>query len=117
MSDTVPSRLELLQFARRVVIQQARASLEQLDRWIAEEERREAERRRGGESEPTPPEWLVEHGLNRRNVVAVHAGDCWTIRKSGRCAPVSRPQALEALRQQVPACSQCRPDTLLGFLE
>ncbi|MFF4146922.1 DUF6233 domain-containing protein [Streptomyces sp. NPDC001698] len=31
--------------------------------------------------------------------------------------PVSRPQALEALRQQVPACSQCRPDTLLGFLE
>ncbi|WP_445528397.1 DUF6233 domain-containing protein [Streptomyces cyslabdanicus] len=26
-------------------------------------------------------------------------------------------QALEALRQQVPACSQCRPDTMLGFLE
>ncbi|MFE7232445.1 DUF6233 domain-containing protein [Streptomyces sp. NPDC002405] len=66
---------------------------------------------------PTPPEWLVEHGLNRRNVVAVHAGDCWTVRKSGRCVPVSRPQALEALRQQVPACAQCRPDTLLGFLE
>ncbi|MFB6961749.1 DUF6233 domain-containing protein [Streptomyces sp. NPDC056309] len=62
---------------------------------------------------------MVEHGLNRRNVAAVHAGDCWTIRKSGRCicVPVSRPQALEAPRQQIPACAQCRPDTLLGFLE
>ncbi|MFF4143718.1 DUF6233 domain-containing protein [Streptomyces sp. NPDC001698] len=44
-------------------------------------------------------------------------GRGWTIRKSGRCVPVSRPQALEALRQQVPACARCRPDTLLGFLE
>ncbi|MDT0427121.1 hypothetical protein ACFT08_00715 [Streptomyces rochei] len=35
MSDT-PSRLELLQFTRRVVEQQARASLRQLDRWIAD---------------------------------------------------------------------------------
>ncbi|RDD84074.1 hypothetical protein DVZ84_37115 [Streptomyces parvulus] len=35
VSDT-PSRLELLQFTRRVVEQQARASLRQLDRWIAD---------------------------------------------------------------------------------
>ncbi|MFB6961859.1 DUF6233 domain-containing protein [Streptomyces sp. NPDC056309] len=117
MSDAAPSRLELLQFARRVVVQQARASLTQLDRWIAEEQRQEAERRRGEESQPTPPEWLVEHGLNRRNLVAVHLGDCWVVRKSGRCVPVSRGQALDALRQQVPACLHCRPDTQLGFLE
>ncbi|MFB7115201.1 DUF6233 domain-containing protein [Streptomyces sp. NPDC056291] len=86
--------------------------------WIAEEGvGREAERRRGEESQPTPPEWLVEHGLNRRNLVAVHLGDCWTVRKSARCVPASREQAVEALRQQVPACTQCRPDTQLGFLE
>ncbi|MFJ2719721.1 DUF6233 domain-containing protein [Streptomyces sp. NPDC087437] len=117
MSDAVPSRWELLQFARRVAAQQGRASLEQLDRWIVKEECQAAERRRGEESWTTPPEWLVEHRLSRRNVVAVPAGDCWTIRKSGRCVPVSRPQALEALRQQIRACAQCRPDTLLGFLE
>ncbi|MHB9863426.1 DUF6233 domain-containing protein [Streptomyces sp. YIM S03343] len=29
----------------------------------------------------------------------------------------TRAQALDALRQQVPACSKCRPDTSLGFLE
>jgi hypothetical protein len=26
-------------------------------------------------------------------------------------------QALDALRQQVPACGHCRPDTALGILE
>ncbi|MFE9313334.1 DUF6233 domain-containing protein [Streptomyces sp. NPDC006706] len=31
--------------------------------------------------------------------------------------PVSRGQALDALRQQVPACLHCRPDTQLGFLD
>ncbi|MEU7969446.1 hypothetical protein AB0D09_39305 [Streptomyces sp. NPDC049097] len=34
-----PSRLELLRFARRVVVQQATASLAQIDGWIAVEER------------------------------------------------------------------------------
>ncbi|MFK4147686.1 hypothetical protein [Streptomyces sp. NPDC004065] len=41
MSDQ-PSRLELLRFARRVVVQQATAAVRQLDGWIADEERREA---------------------------------------------------------------------------
>ncbi|MEU0900154.1 DUF6233 domain-containing protein [Streptomyces massasporeus] len=27
----------------------------------------------------------------------------------------TRAQAIEALRQQVPACSKCRPDTALGI--
>nr|WP_244217430.1 DUF6233 domain-containing protein [Streptomyces carpinensis] len=39
------------------------------------------------------------------------------MRKSNRCVPVSRDQPLDALRQQVPACSHCRPDTELGYLD
>ncbi|MGA5120898.1 DUF6233 domain-containing protein [Streptomyces pseudogriseolus] len=35
----------------------------------------------------------------------------------GRCRPVTRQQAVEALRQQVPACGHCRPDTALGILD
>ncbi|MFF5191480.1 hypothetical protein [Streptomyces anthocyanicus] len=31
-----PSRLELLHFTRRVVMQQATAALRQIDRWIAD---------------------------------------------------------------------------------
>jgi hypothetical protein len=114
---TDPSRLELLHFARRVVVEQATASLRQLDGWIAAEERREAERRRGEEMRPPPPGWLLQYGLNRQNVDAVHVGECWAAAKSGRCRAVSREQALDALRQQVPACDHCRPDTELGFLE
>ncbi|WP_369248158.1 DUF6233 domain-containing protein [Streptomyces sp. R41] len=30
---------------------------------------------------------------------------------------MTRAQALDALRLQVPECPKCRPDTLLGFLE
>ncbi len=114
MSDT-PSRLELLHFARRVVVQQATAALAQLDGWIADEERRAAERRRGEEARPASPEWLIERGLSRNNVVAVHRGDCWDAGK--RHVPVTRAQAVEALRQQIPACTKCRPDTALGLLE
>lgn len=112
-----PSRLELLLFARRVVVQQAEASLAQLDRWIAEERRREEERRRGEERRPPAPEWLVQYGLNRRNVDAVHQGDCWAAAKSGRCRPVARELVLDALRQGVAPCVHCRPDTVLGFME
>ncbi|MFJ8637191.1 DUF6233 domain-containing protein [Streptomyces sp. NPDC093568] len=57
------------------------------------------------------------HGLNRTNVDAVHAGDCWEAAKSGRCRPASRQQAIEALRQQVPPCIHCRPDTALGIFD
>lgn len=107
----------MLLFARRVVLQQAEASLAQLDRWIAEERRREGERRRGEERRPGPPEWLVQYGLNRRNVDAVHQGDCWAAAKSGRCRLAGRELVVDALRQGVPACVHCRPDTALGFLE
>ncbi|MEU3699398.1 hypothetical protein AB0E75_27945 [Streptomyces griseoviridis] len=76
MSDSL-TRLDLLKFARRVVEQQAAVSLGQLDRWIADEERREAERRQREERQPSPPEWLLERGLNKINLVAVHTGACW----------------------------------------
>ncbi|MFE0516753.1 DUF6233 domain-containing protein [Streptomyces sp. NPDC058964] len=112
-----PSRLELLHFARRVVAQQAAAALTQLDTWIAAEERREAEQRRAQEMRPDPPEWLIQHGLNQRNIDYVHTGDCWAAAKSGRCRPATRQQARDALRRQVPACLHCRPDTALGILD
>ncbi|MEU0851451.1 DUF6233 domain-containing protein [Streptomyces flaveolus] len=108
MSGT-SSRLELLRFARRVVEQRARASLAQLDGWIAEEERREAERRRSDEMRPPAPVWLLQAGLNRANTDAVQTGECRAAAKSGRCRPVSREQALEALRHEVPgACTVAR---------
>ncbi|MFE8950368.1 DUF6233 domain-containing protein [Streptomyces sp. NPDC007856] len=47
----------------------------------------------------------------------MHVGDCWAAKKSGRCRPVSREQAVAALRQHVPACPHCRPDTELGVLD
>ncbi|MEW2254996.1 DUF6233 domain-containing protein [Streptomyces sp. NPDC047869] len=107
----------MLRFARRVVEQQATRQLALIDRWIAEEERREAERRQGEERRPPEPEWLIQYGLNRRNLDAVHVGGCWAARKSGRCRPATREQAIDALRQQVPACPHCRPDTALGVLD
>ncbi|MEU1559948.1 DUF6233 domain-containing protein [Streptomyces mirabilis] len=63
------------------------------------------------------PPWLVERGLDKNNLVAVHAGDCWTVAKSSRCVGVTRAQALDTLRQQVPACTQCGAETALGFME
>ncbi|MFF9594280.1 DUF6233 domain-containing protein [Streptomyces sp. NPDC014646] len=34
-----------------------------------------------------------------------------------RTPPASRQQAIDALRQQVPLCLHCRPDTALGILD
>ncbi|MGP2439616.1 DUF6233 domain-containing protein [Streptomyces sp. JW3] len=93
MSD--PSRLELLRFTSRVSEQQATAALRQIDGWTAKEERRDAERRRGEKMRQPPPEWLLQHGLNPKNIDAVHTGDRWAVAGSDRC----------------------RPDTALGLLE
>ncbi|MGW3458582.1 DUF6233 domain-containing protein [Streptomyces olivaceoviridis] len=109
------SRLDALRFARRVVEQQAVRQLGVIDRWIAEEERREAERRQGAQMRPAPPDWLIQYGLNRANVDAVHVGGCWAAKKSGRCRPATREQALDALRSGVPPCVHCRPDTACGI--
>ncbi|MDO0929541.1 DUF6233 domain-containing protein [Streptomyces sp. TG1A-8] len=59
---------------------------------------------------------LIAVPLNRRNVDAVHTGECWAAARSGRCRPATRQQAVEALRQQVPVCVRRRPDTALSIL-
>ncbi|MFI8215834.1 DUF6233 domain-containing protein [Streptomyces sp. NPDC085932] len=64
---------------------------------------------------PAGPEWLLERGLDRDNIVALQTGQCWDPGK--RTKPVTREQAIEALRQQVPACAKCRPDTALGIAD
>ncbi|MEU9781447.1 DUF6233 domain-containing protein [Streptomyces phaeochromogenes] len=112
-----PSRLELLQFARRVLLQQTRASLAQLDRWIADEEHRNAERRRGEERRPPPPEWLLQRGIGTgRPAACVHRGDCWAA-KGVRVQAITEEQARRALHEDVAACAHCNPDTALGVLE
>lgn len=110
MSDT-PSRLVMLHFARRIAVQQ----VEQIDRWIADEERREAEQQQGEERRPPTPDWVVELsiGLGARPI-EVHAGHCYAIGKRHRA--ISREQALAALAEGIRACAHCRPDTELGVL-
>ncbi|MEU0900155.1 hypothetical protein [Streptomyces massasporeus] len=62
------SRLALLRFLERV---QERDPF-RTRRWIVDEERREAERCVGEARRPPAPEWLIERGLDRTNIVAVH---------------------------------------------
>ncbi|MFB7738290.1 DUF6233 domain-containing protein [Streptomyces sp. NPDC056112] len=112
MNDRPPSRLDMLRFLERV---QA-ADLERTRRWIADEERRERERRAGEERRPPVPDWLLELGLNRdAPPVAVHVGGCQMAGKRWKGVP--RDVALRALTEGVEACSHCRPDAELGFLE
>ncbi|GAX57154.1 hypothetical protein SO3561_08724 [Streptomyces olivochromogenes] len=112
MNDNSPSRLEMLHFARRIAEQQ----LTQIDRWIAAEERREAERQHGLAARPPAPDWLIEHGPSGQDSMYVHTGDCWNAGK--RSKGVTRDTALRALTEGgAPACPPCRPDTALGILE
>ncbi|WP_349239970.1 DUF6233 domain-containing protein [Streptomyces scabiei] len=80
----------------RVVDAYLRHQLDQVGRWIAEEERKieAAEARR---EPPPPPDWLIEQGLNGRSPVYVHIGDCWNAGKRSRRA--ARDQALRALTE------------------
>ncbi|MDX2531608.1 DUF6233 domain-containing protein [Streptomyces scabiei] len=116
MNDSEPSRLDLLLFARKVLVQQAEAGLAQIDRWIAAERRQAQERRRAEERRPPPPDWLIEYTPDQRTVVALHQGDCWAA-GGRRCRPAQRDQALDALRHQVSPCSACRPEVSLGWEE
>ncbi|MET7429840.1 MULTISPECIES: DUF6233 domain-containing protein [Streptomyces] len=65
---------------------------------------------------PSPAAWLSLYGLDRDDVDAVHVGDCRAARKSGRCRPATRGQALDALRSQVPPRVHCRRDKALGIV-
>ncbi|MFD7184958.1 DUF6233 domain-containing protein [Streptomyces sp. NPDC059904] len=111
MNDSSVPRLAMLRFARRIAVQQ----LEQIDRWIATEERRGAERRHGEQARPPAPDWLIEMGLGGRDPVYVHVGGCHMAGKRSRGAEWD--QALRAVTEGVDACPHCRPDTELGVLD
>lgn len=83
---------------------------------IAAAEKREAERQRGIAARPPAPDWLLEAGLNRDSPpVYVHVGGCHMAGKRSR--GIARGAALRALTEGVPACSHCRPDSELGYLD
>ncbi|WAZ20146.1 DUF6233 domain-containing protein [Streptomyces cinnabarinus] len=112
MNDPGPPRLALLRFLERVQEQ----DLERTRRWIAQEERREAERQRGIQARPPAPDWLIEQSLSRDTPpVYVHVGDCHMAGK--RSKPVTREVALRALAERVDPCPHCNPDALLGFVD
>jgi hypothetical protein len=106
------SRLDLLRFLERV----QERDLARTRQWIADEERKLAERQRGEQARPAPPDWVLELGLNRDSApVYVHEGSCWNAGK--RSKGVDRTTALRALTEGVPACPHCRPDSELGYLD
>lgn len=112
VNDQVPSRLAQLRFLERVQLQ----DLARTRQWIADEGRRETERQHGEQARPPQPDWLLEQGLNRDSpAVYVHVGGCWNAGKRSRGVP--RDVALRALAEGVPACTHCRPDVELGFLD
>ncbi|WP_432182064.1 DUF6233 domain-containing protein [Streptomyces sp. NBC_00063] len=111
MNDNSTPRLDMLRFARRIAVQQ----VEQIDRWIAAEERREAEHRHGEQARPPAPDWLIEMGLGGRDPVYIHVGGCHMAGKRSR--GVERDQALRAVTEGIDACPHCQPDTELGILE
>ncbi|WP_020135011.1 DUF6233 domain-containing protein [Streptomyces sp. 351MFTsu5.1] len=83
---------------------------------IAAAETREKEQQRGIDKRPAPPDWLLDHGLNRDGPPAcVHAGGCHMAGKRSR--GIDRAAALRALADGTPACSHCRPDSELGYLD
>lgn len=107
-----PTYLEKLRIVRGFLVHQ----LDQVDRWIADEERKKAEKQRGEDARPPQPDWLLEAGLNRDAVpVYVHVGGCHMAGKRSR--GIGRSDALRWLAEGIPACSHCRPDSELGYLD
>jgi hypothetical protein len=102
----------MLRFLERVQLR----DLERTRRWIANEERREAERQRGLAARPPTPDWLIERSLSRNAPpVYVHVGGCHMAGKRSR--GVTREQALRALADRVDPCPHCNPDKALGFVD
>jgi hypothetical protein len=107
-----PTYLEKLRIVRGFLVHQ----LDQVDRWIAAEERKKAEKQRGEEARPPQPDWLLEPGLNRDAPPnLVHVGGCHMAGKRSR--GIGRSDALRWLAEGIPACSHCRPDSELGYLD
>ena len=112
VNDSPVSRLDQLRFLERVQL----ADLERTRRWITEEERKTVERQRGVDTRPPAPDWLLEMGLNRDAPPNhVHVGGCHMAGKRSR--GIARADALRWLADGIPACSHCRPDSELGYLD
>ncbi|MEH0589797.1 DUF6233 domain-containing protein [Streptomyces sp. B21-106] len=112
MHDHAASRLDMLRFLERV----QEGDLERTRKWIAMEERRKQEQQRGAEVRPPQPDWLLEMGLNRESPPnMVHVGGCHMTGKRSR--GIGRSDALRWLAEGIPACTHCRPDNELGYLE
>nr|WP_202462511.1 DUF6233 domain-containing protein [Streptomyces sp. SID8374] len=100
----------MLQFARRIAVQQ----VDQIDRWIADEEQRQAEQQAAAARRAAAePQWTIGLTQNGRPE-EVHAPGC-TMAGQRRQRTATVDQAREALAQGVTACAFCRPDTELGL--
>lgn len=85
-------------------------------RWIADEERRQAERAQGERARPPVPEWIVELGIGQGSPpIEVHRGGCHAAGKKRHA--ITRDEARWELARGIRACAHCRPDTELGVLE
>ncbi|MBW5420298.1 hypothetical protein GKQ77_01765 [Streptomyces sp. BG9H] len=102
----------MLRFLERV----QERDLARTRKWIADEERRQAEKRQGEQARPPTPDWIIELGIGQGSPpIEVHRGDCYAAGKKRR--PISRDEARRALAEEIRACTHCRPDTELGVLE
>jgi hypothetical protein len=91
-------------------------TLDRVRQQIADAERHEQEKQRGEQARPPAPDWLLEMGLNRDSPPnLVHEGHCHMAGKRSR--GIGRTDALRWLAEGVPACSHCRPDSELGYLD
>ncbi|MGA5441528.1 DUF6233 domain-containing protein [Streptomyces griseoincarnatus] len=118
MNESRPlTRLDMLRFTRRVVEQQAVRQLALIDRWIADEERREAERQRGIRTRLPAPEWLMERGIGQgAPVTRIHQGGCH-MAKGVRVKGITEEVAKRALYADIElACPHCNPDTALRVI-
>ncbi len=91
--------------------------LARIDEKIARVREQEAQRARAGaERQERAPDGVIEYGLNRDSMpTGVHVGDCRMAGK--RVKPVDADVARRALVEGVEACTHCRPDSVLGYLE
>lgn len=106
------TRLQLLYGLRRYLTRELR----RVDAWIAQEQQREQERRRGEQARPPAPDWLIELGIGQgRPAVLVHAGGCDMVRARWRA--VDRTEAWRQRDAGVDGCTHCALDAKLGYLE
>ncbi|MEU1129612.1 DUF6233 domain-containing protein [Streptomyces sp. NPDC005900] len=113
MNESVLTRLDALRLLERVQL----GDLERTRRWIAAEERRQAERVEGERRRPPTPDWVIEKSIGTGPPTYVHEGHCFRTPGWPRGQAITREQAREALHQEVPACPHCNPDVALGVLE